>query len=248
MGRELIGDRTLLVVNPNITPSMTEAIRAIAAASVPPGTNVVAANPDRGPASVQGFVDVAVSAVGVMDVVRSHPEADAVVIACADDTGLDAARCLTSAPVLGVGEAAFHAAAMLSCRFSVITTLRRSVPGIEQNLHRYGLATRCARVRACELPVLALEGRDPRVTAVLAAEVDAALRNDDSEAIVLGCAGMAHLAEDLQARCGVPVVDGVATAAAFAMALVGARLRTSKVGGYAPPLTQGETGDGYGTT
>ena len=33
---------------------------------------------------------------------------DAFVIACFDDTGLEAARCVTSAPVVGIGEAAFQ--------------------------------------------------------------------------------------------------------------------------------------------
>ena len=82
------------------------------------------------------------------------------VIACFDDTGLDAARALAHAPVVGIGEAAFHVASLVAGRFSVVTTLSRAIPAIEFNLIKYGLASRCARVRAAEIPVLALEARE----------------------------------------------------------------------------------------
>jgi hypothetical protein len=57
-----------------------------------------------------------------------------------------------------------------------------------------------------------------------------------SEAIVLGCADMADLAADLSARDGLSVLDGVACAVKLVEALVGLGLKTSKIGGYAPPL------------
>ena len=60
-------------------------------------------------------------------------------------------------PVVGIGEAAFHMASLIAGKFSVVTTLSRSVPAIEHNLVRYGLASRCARVRASDVPVLELE-------------------------------------------------------------------------------------------
>ncbi|HEY8547281.1 MAG TPA: aspartate/glutamate racemase family protein [Acidimicrobiales bacterium] len=230
---------TVLVVNPNTTASMTARIGAAARAVARPGTTVVAVNPDEGPASIQGYHDVARAVPGLLDVVRRHPQADAVVVACFDDSGVDAARCQTDVPVLGIGEAAFHAAAMVAARFSVVTTLRRSVPGIEANLVRYGLAARCARVRASDIPVLALDRRDAAVMATLRAHVEAALADDGAEAVVLGCAGMADLAGELAVAYGVPVVDGVAAATTFAEALVATGLTTSKVGAYAA------AGDGW---
>ncbi|HEY4909597.1 MAG TPA: aspartate/glutamate racemase family protein, partial [Methylomirabilota bacterium] len=158
------------------------------------------------------------------------------------DTGLDAARVLARAPVVGIGEAAFHAASLVAGRFSVVTTLGRSVPAIEHNLTRYGLATRCARVRAAEVPVLALEDPGGDARARIEAEIDAAKREDRAEAIVLGCAGMADLAATLSVRHGLPVVDGVAAAVVLVEALVRLGLRTSKQGGYAPPRAKAVTG------
>lgn len=73
-----------------------------------------------------------------------------------DDTGFDALHCFFDLPVVGTREAAYHAASLVSHRFSVETTLSRLVAGISNNLNNYGLATRCANVRATDMPVLKL--------------------------------------------------------------------------------------------
>ena len=225
----------LLVANPNSTASMTAKIGRAAEAAVSPGTEVVARNPSGGPASIEGYYDEALSLAGLMDTVAAHADVDAVVLACFDDTGLDALRCMTSAPVVGIGEAAFHMATLVAGRFSVVTTLARSIPAIEHNLVRYGLATRCARVRAADVPVLDLERRSEASVARISEEIGRAMAEDRAEAIVLGCAGMADLAADLARRHGLPVVDGVAAAVTLAESLVRLGLRTSRLGGYAPP-------------
>jgi allantoin racemase len=149
----------ILVVNPNTTASMTEKIGASARAAASPGTAITAVHPATGPESIEGFYDEALAVPGLL-VEVAKGEARGVaghVIACFDDTGLDAARALARAPVVGIGEAAFHLASLIAGSFSVVTTLERAVPAIRQNLVRYGLAARCARVRAADIPVLALE-------------------------------------------------------------------------------------------
>ena len=230
----------ILVVNPNTTASMTDKIRAAAEAVASRGTRITAVNPEIGPESIEGYYDEALAVPGLLAEIGKG-EARGVaghVIACFDDTGLDAARALARAPVVGIGEAAFHLASLVAGRFSVITTLHRSVPAIEQNLVKYGLASRCARVRAAEIPVLALEDKDSDARARIEAEIDAAKRHDRAEAIVLGCAGMADLAAELSVRHGLPVVDGVAAAVMLVESLARLGLRTSKQGGYAEPLAK----------
>ncbi|MFD2174294.1 aspartate/glutamate racemase family protein [Rhodobacter lacus] len=225
----------LLLINPNTTAAMTEKIGAAARRVASPGTEIVAVNPAQGPAAIEGYYDEAMSLAGLLGLIRGRADFDAVIIACFDDTGLDAARCVTEKPVLGIGEAAFHMAAMLANRFSVVTTLGRSVPAIEHNLTRYGLMARCGRVRASEIPVLELEDPASDACARIGAEVSLAIREDRAEAIVLGCAGMTDLAQNLGAAHGLPVLDGVVCAVAQAEALVRLGLTTSRLGGYAPP-------------
>ena len=152
------------VINPNTTRSMTLKIGAAAKAAASPGVEVTTVNPDYGPASIEGYFDEAFSVPGLIEEIGKARDADAFVIACFDDTGLEAARCATPAPVIGIGEAAFHMASLIAAKFSVVTTLSRSIVPIEHNLAKYGLLSRCARVRAAEVPVLALEepGSDAR--------------------------------------------------------------------------------------
>ncbi len=228
----------LAVINPNTTRAMTDGIAAAARAAASAATDIVAAQPESGPASIEGVYDGTLAVPGVIEeVLRAEKAgADAYVIACFDDTGLDAARSAALKPVIGIGEAAYHAASLVAHRFTVITTLSRSVPILERNLVEVGLAARCARVRASDIPVLALDdpasGARERISEMIAA----ALRDDGADGIVLGCAGMAHLAQELSTEHDVPVIEGVSAAVRLAEAVVALGLTTSKRGLWAAPL------------
>lgn len=114
--------------------------------------------------------------------------------------------------------------------------LPRSVPIIEDLADRYGMGCRCRRVRAIDLPVLALEDDIDCLRELIAAEIRAAQAIDGAEAIVPGCAGMAELCEQLTEETGILVIDGVTAAVTLAEALVSSGYRTSKLGAYALPL------------
>jgi allantoin racemase len=227
----------ILVVNPNTTAAMTEKIGAAARAVAASGTELIVVNPADGPVSIEGYYDEAFSVPGLLAEIAKGDAlgVSAHIIACFDDTGLEAARSVASAPVIGIGEAAFHLASMLGHRFSVVTTLSRSIAAIENNLLKYGLAGCCGRVRACELPVLLLDDPASDAAARIGAEIELAKREDRAEVIVLGCAGMADLAARLSERHGLPVIDGVASAVKLAEAFGALGLKTSKIGAYAPP-------------
>ena len=228
------------VVNPNTTSTMTEKIRKAAKTVAPSRVEILMTQPEMGPVSIEGYYDEAYAVPGMLArIVEAEARGVAGhVIACFDDTGLDAARSIANTPVIGIGEAAFHAASLVAGKFSVITTLGRSVPAIEHNLTRYGLATRCAKVRAAEVPVLALEDPHSDARKKIMAEIMTALQEDRCEAIVLGCAGMADLAHNLSRTFGVPIVDGVAVSVGLIHMLSQAGIMTSKRGGYAAPLSK----------
>jgi len=220
---------------------MTEKAGVAARAVAGAGTEIIATNPDMGPVSIEGFYDEAFCVPGLIGEIKKHSDADAYVLACFDDTGLDAARCATPKPVVGIGEAAYHLASMLGSKFGVVTTLSRSVSALEHNLVKYGLMARCAGVRASDVAVLELESIDPAnpdansAYVDICSEIQQSINADGAEAIVLGCAGMADLPERLAEKFGVPVLDGVAAATKLAESMVALGLSTSKVGAYAAP-------------
>ncbi|MGD1879628.1 MAG: aspartate/glutamate racemase family protein [Kiloniellaceae bacterium] len=226
----------ILVINPNSTASMTAAIGAAAQRAAAPGTTIVARNPADGPPAIQGAEDGAAALPGLFALFETEvlnkggakEKYDAVVIACFDDTGLRELKARSPVPVLGIGEAGFLAAMLVAERFSVVTTLAVSLPVIEANLAGYGWAGRCAKVRASGIPVLDLEAAAGSVVETIAAEIDAALAEDGCGAVVLGCAGMADLAEQKTERFGIQVIDGVAAAVAFCEALQRAGVGNSR--------------------
>jgi len=225
----------IVVINPNTTASMTDRIRLVSESVISDDFCLTVVNPLSGPASIEGYYDEAMSLAGLLDLVKQHHDAAGFVIACFDDTGLDAARCLTESPVVGIGEAAYHMASMISNKFGVVTTLSRSIPALEHNLARYGLAARCSGVRASDIPVLEVEASNGTAFERINAEVEQAIKTDKAEAIVLGCAGMAELGATLHDLHNIPVLDGISCAIKQVEAMIYLNLKNSNIGGYAKP-------------
>lgn len=228
----------ILVMNPNSTKSMTDKIVESARRTASAGTQIVGASGTDAPASIQGHHDEAMSVPGLIKRLQQAEKEgiDGVVVACFDDPGIGACREVFSGPVIGICEAAVKAASMLSTSFSVVTTLPRSVPVIEDLIHGYGLSHRCRRVRSAEIPVLALEEPGSGAREKVRDEILKAVREDNCEAVVLGCAGMADLTTWLSAETGIPVIDGVCVATGMIETLVRCGLKTSKIGAYAAPV------------
>lgn len=218
----------LVYINPNATEAMTVGI-VVAARQALPEADIVGLTNTDGPAAIQGAEDGDAAIPGML---ARLPEAqalgaDAIVIGCFDDTGLEAAQARVSCPVLGIGQASYLMAAVLGLRFSVVTSLAVSVPVIEDNIVRQGFAGRCASVRASGLPVLTIDEGAPATIDRIAAEIEAARREDGATCAVLGCAGMAPLKAALTARSQIPLIDGVAASAQLARAGAACLGRTS---------------------
>jgi allantoin racemase len=229
----------IAVINPNTTTSMTATIADAARRVAAAGTEITAITSSMGPVSIEGYYDEAFALPGLLREIAAAERtgAQAAVIACFDDTGLDAARAMATIPVIGICEAALATAAFIAKRFTVVTTMERSRVPIEELAHRYGMAGR-ARIRAANIAVLALEDPNSGARDRLRNEIVRAIGEDNAEAIVLGCAGMADLARTLQAEFGMPVIDGVGAAVKQAEALVALGLATSKRGAYAAPVAK----------
>lgn len=230
------------VINPNTTTSMTDIIALTAREIAAPGTEIIALTSKSGAVSLEGHYDEAMSIVGLVDAIREGPEADAYIIACFGDPGLLAAREIASGPVIGIAEAAMHAASFIATGFSIVTTLERTRIIAEQLVRNYGMEHHCRRVRATDIPVLELNNSHSNARSMILQECENAILEDKSGAIVLGCAGMTDLTKFLEDRLQIPVIDGVTAAVKFAEALVGLGLKTSKRGDLAYPLHKSYNG------
>jgi Asp/Glu/hydantoin racemase len=159
------------------------------------------------------------------------PPPAAGIVACFSDPGLAAVRELFDFPVVGIAEAAFHAACMLGGRFAVVTVSDRVAPVISELADAYGLGSRLAHVETLSPDLL----RVPDPVPAFAAACEAVVQRHRAEAIVIGGAAFAGLAAPIGALCPVPVIGSVEAAAVMAPALARLGARAPRTGSYARP-------------
>lgn len=234
----------LHLCNPNTTQSMTDACAVAARTVAQAGTEIIPTTGEHGPVSIESQYDSAYCVPTLLELVTRHEAAgvDAHIVACFRDPGLEACREIASGPVLGIAEAAMHAASILGRGFTILTTLPRSIPVQEGLARKYGFATHLRSVRSLGVPVLELEDPNSAAADKVIALTERARDEDGADCVLLGCAGMVDLAERVTRETGVVAIDGVVAAIKLAEGLVGAGLGTAKSGGYASPRPKPFTG------
>lgn len=228
----------LHIINPNTSHAMSDKILGVALRAKRTA-DIEVLTSHHGPASLESHVDDALAIPGILlhaQALETSHATDGILIACFGDPGLDAVRELSSVPVLGIAESAMRTAAMLGDRFSVVTTLSRTLPTARRIVQRIGLAQHCAQLRACEVPVQALEEANTQCRNLLLHECQQAAAQDGIDAIVLGCAGMADLAQELSDAIGLPVIDGISAGIQLLEGLVHQKLRPAKRLDHAYPI------------
>jgi len=226
----------ILVVNVNTTDSITQAIARQAQSVAAPGTEIIGLTPAFGAESVEGNFESYLAAIAVMDCVMAFDRPfDAVIQAGYGEHGREGLQELLDVPVVDITDAAASTAMFLGRAYSVVTTLDRTVPLIEDRLKLSGLWDRCASVRASGMAVLELEASPHKALEAIVRQAELAVIEDKAEVICLGCGGMAGLDERIRQLTGVPVIDGVTAAVTIAESLVRLGLSTSKVRTYATP-------------
>lgn len=227
------------IINSNTCEAMTANINAVAQSVKFPGTEIVTVQPQRGPESVESYYDEYLAIPGILEQIildrDSDAFSDAFIVACWGDPGLEAAREITTKPVIGISEASLYVANMLAAKWSVVTTLHRVRDMVEKTIVKTGLTDRCASVRTTRLSVLETEQDRATTLDVLTEASRLAIQADGAEAICLGCAGMSGLEQELEDRLGVPVIDAVAAAVKMAESLVSLGKNTSKQLTYRAP-------------
>lgn len=224
------------VINGNTFEQMTQGIDDSAQAARSSDTHVVTTQPQAGPESIESYYDEYLAIPGILEeIILSEADFDAFVIACWGDPGVEAARELTTKPVVGIAEASMYVANMVAARWGVVTTQHRTLDMVEKTIYKAGFSHRCVSIRTTGIPVAETETARAATVDALEAIGRLAIVEDRAEALCLGCAGMSRLDSELEQRLGVPVIDSVAAAVKMAEALVGLKKQTSKALTYKPP-------------
>jgi allantoin racemase len=187
----------------------------------------------HGPESIEGRFDEALCippAIG--KIIEAEREgADAVVIDCLGDPGVEEGRECVSIPVVGPLETSSHIASMLAYKFSIVTVFDEVIPFFEGLVRKFALQDKLASVRGLNIPVLELSTDPDRTLQRMIEESVRAIREDGAHAIVFGCSGIDctnELRDALSQRgFDVPVIEPMPVAIKLAASLVDLGLRHS---------------------
>lgn len=226
----------LLIINPNISESVTGLIEAEALRSASPGTKLTMQTAPFGVAYIETRFEALIGAYACAQLAAEHHAGhDAVIIAAFGDPGLAGIREAMPVPVLGLTESALASACLLGRRFSIIAISQRIQAWYREVVEANGLAGRLASIRALDRPLAGIGSVQDEHTEALLALCERAVHDDGAEVIILAGAPLAGLARALHGRLQVPVVDGVSSAVRHAETLVALAPGKASAGSFAPP-------------
>lgn len=228
----------LLLINPNISASVSELIRAEAERSASPGTEIEVLTAPFGVAYIETRFEAMVGAYATAQLAAEHhARFDAVVVAAFGDPGLNALREVLPCPVTGLTEAALASACLLGQRFSIVAISQRIRAWYRETVSAYGLDGRLASIRGLDEPLADIGNVQGDQGDRLVALAERCVDEDGADVIVLAGAPLAGLARSLRGRLPVPSVDGVSSAVRHAETLVALQAGRAQRGSFAaPPL------------
>lgn len=202
------------VINPNSNPAVTAGLaEATAPFAVPGRIEIACETLEEGPFGIESDEDTRIVVDPMLARMRERT-ADAFVIACYSDPGLERAREQIGAPVFGVQESAMAIALTRGARFGVIAVADASIPRHMKAIRAAGIETRLAGERALNLTVA--ETATDGVFDRLVETGRALIAEDGADVLILGCAGMARHRARLEATLGVPVIEPTQAAVTLA--------------------------------
>ena len=227
----------IFVINPNTSQTMTDHIREALEGVKRPDTELTVTCPDRGPETIESAYDEAFAIPPTLELVKKANKEgyDAVILACFSDPGLEAAREVSVIPIIGIEESTLHMAAMLGARFSILTPRKQRIPSKCEHVHIRGLSHFLASVRSLDLSVAETDSDPAKTKQRLINVAKTAVEKDGAEVIIMGCAGMAGYAQEIEETLSVKVLDPVAIALKTAEAMADLGLTHSKIGLFAAP-------------
>lgn len=226
----------VLLINPNITDSVSALIRAEAQRSASPGTEVDVLTAPFGVAYIETRFEALIGAYATAQVAAEHAaNHDAVVVAAFGDPGLAGLREVMPVPVTGMTEAALASAHLLGHRISIIAISQRIQAWYREVVESYGFGSRLASIRALDRPLSGIASVQEEHAQALQALAERAVAEDGAEVIILAGAPLAGLARSLHGRLPVPVVDGVSSAVRHAETLAALKPGRARQGSFSMP-------------
>jgi Asp/Glu/hydantoin racemase len=225
----------LLVINPNVTESVTKLIGDEARRAASPATELTLLTAPFGVAYIETRLEALIGAyASLLLLAENAGKHDAVIIAAFGDPGLPALREAIDRPVIGLTDAALIGAGELGERFSIIAISQRITAWYRETVDNYKMGERLASIRALDQPIRDIGGVQDEHAARLKALCIAAVEEDGADVLILAGAPLAGLARRIEGELPVPLVDPIASAVRQA--------ETARIGPFTPPPQKANAG------
>lgn len=233
----------LLVINPNISTSVSDLIEAESRRAAGPGTEIVMRTAESGVAYIETRLESMLAGPAVAEAIASAgADVDAVVVAAFGDPGMPALKELVAVPVVGITEAALATASLLGQRMSIVAISERIAPWYRDCVERNGLLGRLASIRSLRDPLRGIGSVQDDFGPELVRLANQVVTEDGADVVILAGAPLAGLAREVADQIPVPVVDGVSAGITQAEALVRLSPRPARAGSYAGPPEKDHSG------
>ena len=149
---------------------------------------------------------------------------DAVFINTVGDYGIDEMKSATGMVVVGAGEATMSMCCNIGRKFSIVTVWPPKLNFVyQERLRNCAMDNRCASIRnvlsdddvtgveGAGRAVSSLKEQDASIQDRILAAIDAAVREDGADTIMLGCTCMAPVGPEITKRAKVPVLESMRT-------------------------------------
>lgn len=226
----------LLIINPNISTSVSDLIEAEARRVAAKDTQITMLTAQLGVAYIETRFESLIAGYATAILAAEQAAAhDALVVAAFGDPGITGLREALDIPVVGLTEAALMSACLLGQRFSIVAISPRITAWYRENVERNGLISRLASIRNLEAPLRDIGAVQEDHAERLVALCRDAVTSDHADVIILAGAPLAGLARKVADRLPVPVVDGVSSAVCHAQTLAKLAPKGASEGSFARP-------------
>lgn len=225
----------LLVVNPNISESVTALIEKEAIRAALPDTLITTVTAPFGVAYIETPAEAAVGGYATLDLLAKHYKGhDAAVIAAFGDPCIMEAKEILPIPVVGLTESALASAFLLGGRFSIVGISTRIGAWYVKTVEDMGMSARFIGYRGLgeafsDIGTVQHEAEQTLVRMCLSCVEEGA------DSIIMAGAPLAGLARKISGSVPVPLIDGVGSAVRMAEVMARSEYVVRQKGAFAAP-------------
>lgn len=233
----------ILVLNPNMSESVTDLLVAAGRQVAAPTTTLIASTAPRGMPYLSTRAESQIGgAIALETLAEKQGEIDGAIIAAFGDPGLFGARELFDFPVVGMSEAAYLTSCMLGHRFGIVTFAPSLANWYRDSVEMHGLWGRCAGIRSLDESFSGLSTVQVEKEEALIDLANKAVTLDGADVVILAGAPLAGLAARVQDRLPVPAIDPIGAAVKQVEALLALKPRKALAGSFRRPIAKDTEG------